>query len=90
MTFNESDTNWTSEQLAGAIGDYDGLITCWGYPLITEEVLDAAPKLKVIAHSAGSVKGVTGERAGARDQGVLGLDRDGPGRGRILADPHLP
>ena len=61
VTFNESDTNWTSEQLAGAIGDYDGLVTCWGSPLITEEVLDAARKLKVIAHSAGSVKGIIKE-----------------------------
>lgn len=56
VTFNESDANWSSEQLAAEIGEYDGLVTCWGSPLITEDVLDAATRLKVIAHSAGSVK----------------------------------
>jgi len=56
VTFNESDDKWTSERLAEEIGPYDGLVTCWGSPVITPEVLDAAPKLKVIAHSAGSVK----------------------------------
>ncbi len=61
VTFNERDENWTSEHLAEAIGPYDGLVTCWGSPPITEEVLDAAPNLKVIAHSAGSVKGIIRE-----------------------------
>jgi phosphoglycerate dehydrogenase-like enzyme len=61
VTFNERDENWTSERLAGAIGAYDGLVTCWGSPLITDEVLDAATRLKVIAHSAGSVKGIIKE-----------------------------
>lgn len=61
VTFNESDTNWTSAQLAAEVAPYDGLITCWGSPEITPEVLDAAPNLKVIAHSAGSVKGIIKE-----------------------------
>jgi phosphoglycerate dehydrogenase-like enzyme len=56
VTFNEVDGNWTSDRLAAEIGPYDGLVTCWGSPVITPEVLDAAPNLKVIAHSAGSVK----------------------------------
>ena len=61
VTFNENDQNWTSQELAGRIGPYDGLVTCWGSPRITDEVLDAAPNLKVIAHSAGSVKGIVKE-----------------------------
>ena len=61
VTFNENDQNWTSQELAGRIGPYDGLVTCWGSPPITEEVLDAAANLKVIAHSAGSVKGIVKE-----------------------------
>ncbi len=61
VTFNDRDENWTSQELAGRIGPYDGLVTCWGSPPITEEVLDAAANLKVIAHSAGSVKGIIKE-----------------------------
>lgn len=61
VTFNDRDENWTSQYLAERIGPYDGLVTCWGSPRITDEVLDAAPNLKVIAHSAGSVKGIIKE-----------------------------
>jgi phosphoglycerate dehydrogenase-like enzyme len=61
VTFNNSDENWSSERLAREIGPYDGLVTCWGSPEITPEVLAAAPNLKVIAHSAGSVKHIIKE-----------------------------
>ena len=61
VTFNESDENWTSERLAREIGPYDGLVTCWGSPSITPDVLDASPNVKVIAHSAGSVKHIVKE-----------------------------
>lgn len=57
VTFNESDTNWTSERLAAEIAPYDGLVTCWGSPSVTDAVLDAATNLKIVAHAAGSVKG---------------------------------
>ncbi len=57
VTFNDSDENWTVERLLAKVEPYEGIITCWGSPTITTEVLDAAPHLKVIAHSAGSVKG---------------------------------
>ncbi|MFH0795957.1 MAG: hydroxyacid dehydrogenase [Candidatus Omnitrophota bacterium] len=36
----------------------DGIITGWGTPTLTKEMLDSAPNLKIIAHSAGSVKGI--------------------------------
>ena len=61
VTFNQEDDNWTSERLAAEIRQYDGLVTCWGSPRITQDVLEAAPGLKVIAHSAGSVKSIIGE-----------------------------
>ncbi|HEU4947102.1 MAG TPA: hydroxyacid dehydrogenase [Kribbella sp.] len=40
-----------------ALGGIDVLFTGWGCPQITVEVLDAAPRLGAIVHSAGSVKG---------------------------------
>ncbi|MGI8484040.1 MAG: hypothetical protein ACR2OU_07230 [Thermomicrobiales bacterium] len=56
VTFNESDAAWSSTRLAEVIGGYDGLITGWGSPRLTDEVLDAAGRLQIVAHSAGSVK----------------------------------
>lgn len=61
VDWNETDERWTSGRLAAAIGAYDGLITGWGSPVITPEVLAAATRLKVIAHSAGSVKHIVKE-----------------------------
>lgn len=61
VTLQQDDTRWTPGRLAGVIGDYDALLTCWGAPKMTPEVLDAAEKLKIIAHSAGSVKFFIGE-----------------------------
>lgn len=50
------DKNLTSRQLAAAVGGVDIVITGWGAPVFTDEVLTAANKLKLIAHSAGSIK----------------------------------
>lgn len=38
------------------IKDIDICITCWGTPPFTKEILDNANRLKLIAHSAGTVK----------------------------------
>ena len=66
VDWSERDEPWSSEQLVAAIGAYDGLITGWGSPVITPEVLAAATRLKVIAHSAGSVKHIIKEDVLAR------------------------
>ncbi|MFF3172955.1 hydroxyacid dehydrogenase [Streptomyces sp. NPDC057900] len=43
-------------QVAAALAEAEVLLTCWGAPLLTEEVLAAAPRLRAIVHAAGSVK----------------------------------
>ncbi|MEV6288602.1 hydroxyacid dehydrogenase [Kribbella sp. NPDC051770] len=43
--------------ISGVLADVDILLTGWGCPQITPEVLDAAPRLRAIVHAAGSVKG---------------------------------
>jgi len=43
--------------LASHIGQIEVLVTSWGCPRIDEELINAAPRLKLIAHLAGSVKG---------------------------------
>ncbi len=45
-----------SARLAEMITPYDILITGWQTPAITAEVMAAAPKLRLIAHSAGTVR----------------------------------
>lgn len=47
----------TDDSVRRALAEVDVLLTGWGCPPITPEVLDAAPRLKAIIHAAGSVKG---------------------------------
>lgn len=52
----------STEDVAGprfreALAEAEVLVTGWGCPRLDEAVLDAAPKLRAILHSAGSVKG---------------------------------
>lgn len=58
---NPEEKNPNSEQLATQIGGFECLITGWGAPRITPAVIEAADSLKLIAHSAGSVRGMLNE-----------------------------
>jgi phosphoglycerate dehydrogenase-like enzyme len=56
---NEQDTaNPPFADLLKQNGGADVLLTGWGMPRITAQVLDACPSLKLIAHAAGSVAAV--------------------------------
>ncbi|MFF4738676.1 hydroxyacid dehydrogenase [Streptomyces sp. NPDC001262] len=44
-----------------ALGPADLLITGWGCPALTEDLLAAAPRLKAVIHAAGSVKSLVTE-----------------------------
>ena len=46
-----------TQSIAPYLADVEVLITSWGCPRIDEEIINLAPKLKLIAHLAGSVKG---------------------------------
>ena len=52
----DHDEKLTSADLAERIGGCTALITGWGTPEITPEVLSASGDLRIIAHSAGSVR----------------------------------
>lgn len=56
VVYNDKDRQLTSQELGDAIADMDGVITSWGSPMITKEVLVKARKLRIIGHAAGSVK----------------------------------
>ncbi|PKV87340.1 hydroxyacid dehydrogenase [Streptomyces sp. TLI_146] len=42
--------------VAAALAEADVLLTCWGAPPLTAEVLASAPRLRAVVHAAGSVK----------------------------------
>ena len=56
VAFNEKGRDYTSEEVADEIKGFDGLITGWGSPPLTEPVFENADRLKIIAHSAGSIR----------------------------------
>lgn len=56
ITFNTEERSWDSAELARRLVGHDLVITGWGTPKFTDEVLAAATDLKLIAHSAGSIK----------------------------------
>ena len=58
VAFNDLSRNHSSEEVASRIKGFDALITGWGSPLLTEAVFENADRLRIIAHSAGSVKGL--------------------------------
>ncbi|TQE40000.1 hydroxyacid dehydrogenase [Streptomyces ipomoeae] len=49
--------DFADDRIRQALAEVEVLVTGWGCPRIDEAVLDAAPKLRAILHSAGSVKG---------------------------------
>ena len=53
--FNDSEQNYTEDELAHHIKDMDICITHWGCAKFTNKVLEKAKNLKLIAHAAGSV-----------------------------------
>jgi phosphoglycerate dehydrogenase-like enzyme len=56
----------TPEQAMELLKDADGCMTGWGSPCLSAEVLARAPKLRIMAHSAGSVKPFVSDALWAR------------------------
>ena len=56
LTFAAGEENLTSAELARQISGHDIVITGWGTPVFSDVVLAAADRLRLIAHSAGSIK----------------------------------
>ena len=56
VVFHDKELDLTSAELAQRVGGIDAVITGWGSPQFTDEVLAGADRLSLIAHSAGSIK----------------------------------
>ena len=52
---------FTAQELAEALKDTDIVITHWGTPQIDACMLDGAPRLRLLAHAAGTVAHIASE-----------------------------
>ena len=74
VVWNKTGRMLTNEEMVEMAKDCDAILTCWGTPPITTEVLDAAPNLKIIGHMAGSVAGLVNEEVYNRGIMVVGAN----------------
>lgn len=58
VIINSKKENPDSEYVKELIKDADVAVTSWGCPMMDEDILNTAPKLKLVLHAAGSVKGI--------------------------------
>jgi phosphoglycerate dehydrogenase-like enzyme len=49
-------TGWPKDKFHAALRDVEGVMTGWGSPRIDAEALDAAPRLRIVGHAAGTIK----------------------------------
>ncbi|MGZ9585791.1 hydroxyacid dehydrogenase [Paenibacillus marinisediminis] len=56
VVWNEGGDQFTKEQLCANLKDVDICVTGWGTPIFDEEVLRHANKLRLVAHTGGSVR----------------------------------
>ena len=56
VTVNPEPRSFSVDELAAGIAGYDAMVTGWGTPTLSDAFFEAADSLKIIAHSAGSVK----------------------------------
>jgi phosphoglycerate dehydrogenase-like enzyme len=54
----EGHGGWPRGKLHAALREVDGVITGWGSPRMDVEALDAAPRLKIVGHAAGTIKSI--------------------------------
>ncbi len=71
VTRNPLRRSYTPEELRENVKNADILLTHWGTPRIDERVLGCAPKLRLVAHAAGSVANVASEALFDREIPVL-------------------
>ncbi|MFJ7175077.1 hydroxyacid dehydrogenase [Streptomyces massasporeus] len=60
--------DFTDQRVLDALARTEILVTGWGCPRLDETVLAAAPRLRAVLHSAGSVKSFAGPRV--RERGI--------------------
>ena len=64
VVLNEGDA--TVESIKKTVKDADIVVTSWGTPALTKEILDECPNAKLVIHAAGSVKPIVTDELWAR------------------------
>ena len=75
LTLNGTGEPFAPEELTAAVAGVDVCVTHWGCPAFTEEVLCHADRLRLIAHAAGSVRGIASEESYRRGIKVCSANR---------------
>ena len=57
---NPQPRDLTPSELAALAPAFDGLLTSWGSPPVTLELLRRAPRLRIVAHAGGTVRSLVG------------------------------
>ncbi|MHB0876958.1 MAG: hydroxyacid dehydrogenase [Anaerolineae bacterium] len=70
VVWNETDRNYTADELKALLPGADAVVTSWGSPVFTPDMVAVADRLRVVGHAAGSVKNL--------------LPKDGFDRGILL------
>lgn len=79
VVWNEMDRDTTPEELVALLPGAEAVVTSWGVPGFTPEMLAAADSLRIVGHAAGSVKHIL-PKAGY-DRGIVMLSASS-----VLAD----
>ena len=58
VTENHTELIPSADEVREKLADYDAVLTAWGSPAFSRPTLESAPHLKLVAHTAGSVKGL--------------------------------
>ena len=56
LRYQEEDERLAEDELIALVQDCEVAITGWGTPPFSQKVVDACPNLKLVAHSAGTIK----------------------------------
>ncbi|MEV6671823.1 hydroxyacid dehydrogenase [Streptomyces sp. NPDC051162] len=72
----------TTPEARAALEGADILITGWGCPALTEDVLECAPRLRAVVHAAGSIKELV--TAGVWERGIAVSSAAGANAGPVV------
>lgn len=75
VIWNNKGSNYTEEELREKIKDIDVCITGWGVPKFTARVLENANRLKLVAHTAGTVANFVSDELYAKGVRVVSANK---------------
>ena len=75
VTWNTKGQNYTEDELREKLRDMDVCMTGWGDPKFTARVLDNANRLKLVAHTAGTVANLVSDELYAKGIRIVSANK---------------